>query len=536
MSKTSEAIEPDPAAAAAPQSLGRLLRRAAAQFGNKIFVEDGAGRAISFTEAAHRVQVGVASLREAGLVAGDRVGICLPNDISWPLVWLSVVSGGYVAVPINRSYQAADIGHILDDAQISAVVTSSDSAHKFTDLQPRDDQVRLLMADELFEPAAPGGDTEPRDLGELDTVSEDSALANLQFTSGTSGLPKACMLTHSYWLKLGVAMGRCFELTHKDRVLTAQPFSYIDGQWEAAMCLEYGATLIVLPRFSASTFWADVRRYRATVLYVLGSMPQLLFQQPATETDRANDVRLVLCSAIPVALHHKLESRWDAPWREVYGLTESGLNITAPIDDERSVGQGYIGLPAPNCEARIVDPSGRDAAPGEPGELLVRGPTLMTGYWRRPEATAAALKDGWFHTGDLCVREENGWFRLVGRLKDMVRRGGENIAAAEVEAVICELPFVRACAVVGVADELFGEEVMACIEVGDAEALPSLAREVEQHTRQQLAIFKVPRYVEFWRSLPRTPSERIAKTKIADYDHGERLLAVDFGQQGKKAR
>ncbi|MGV9301541.1 class I adenylate-forming enzyme family protein, partial [Amycolatopsis sp. NPDC003676] len=189
-----------------------------------------------------------------------------------------------------------------------------------------------------------------------------------------------------------------------------------------------------------------------------------MFKQPPAPSDRDNDLRIVLCSAVPVALHAELEQRWGAPWREIFGMTETGVDVVSLPESAGDVGSGRLGQPVPTKRIRVVDPQGREVAEGESGELITSGKPMMLGYWNRPEDTAQVLRDGWLHTGDVAVREA-GSYRLVGRIKDMVRRGGENIASAEVERVLERDDIVVATAVVGVPDELFGEEVKAFVQL-----------------------------------------------------------------------
>ncbi len=450
---------------------------------------------------AHRL------IAEDGVRTGDRAAIMLPNVVQWPIAWLSILKAGGVAVPVNSSYQHADLEFVLRDSGAHLIFT--DAAH--TTLV---DEVRAANAD-----LAHIRIVEVRSSDELAqypaarpqvAISGDT-LANLQYTSGTTGFPKACMLTHDYWIRLGWVCAGAADLGPDDVVLTSQPFSYMDPQWNTSLCLTIGAPLVVLPRFSASGFMADVRRHRATFCYVLGSMPTLLFKQPPSPQDCNNDLRLVLCSAIPVALHAQLEQRWGAPWREIFGMTESGVDLVSLPENTADIGSGRLGLPVPTKEVRVVDPQGRDVAEGESGELITSGRPMMLGYWNRPGDTAQVLRDGWLHTGDIALREADS-YRLVGRIKDMVRRGGENIASAEVERVLERDDSVVAAAVVGVPDELFGEEVKAYLQLfpGVAEDRATALRIITQ-ARNQLARFKVPRYVEFVADFPRTPSERVSK-------------------------
>ncbi|WP_203046691.1 AMP-binding protein [Pimelobacter simplex] len=445
-----------------------------------------------------------------GVRPGDRVALMLPNVVHWPVVWLAVLKAGAVAVPVNCAYRRADLAFVLGDSGARVVFTDGERAGLVAEVvatEPELAGVRVVdVSDDGSEPF-PG--TAPA------VPVTATTLANLQYTSGTTGFPKACMLTHGYWARLGWICAAATGLGEDDVLLTAQPFSYMDPQWNTALALTTGAPLVVLPRFSASTFMADVRRHRATFCYVLGSMPTLLFKQPATGEDRDNDLRMVLCSGIPVALHAALEERWGAPWREVYGMTESGIDLFSPVDDAAAVGSGSLGRPVPTKQVRVVDAAGEDVADGEPGELAISGRPMMEGYWNRPDATAQVLRDGWLHTGDLVVRRADGGIELVGRLKDMVRRGGENVACVEVEAALERDDRVVAAAVVPEPDDVLGEEVKAFIQLADG--VPEdrgTAERILEGAGAQLARFKVPRYVEFVADLPRTPSERVAKPAL----------------------
>ncbi len=446
-----------------------------------------------------------------GVRPGDRVAIMLPNVVHWPVGWLAVLKAGAVAVPVNCSYQRADLAFVLRDSGAGVVITDAERSALVAEVVAQEDLAvhTVDIADEDSEhfPATPPARTV-----------DASTLANLQYTSGTTGFPKACMLTHDYWVRLGWTCAGTTGLGRDDVLLTAQPFSYMDPQWNTAVALTTGAPLVVLPRFSASTFMADVRRHRATFVYVLGSMPTLLFKQPPTSEDRDNALRVVLCSGIPVALHAALEERWGAPWREVYGMTESGIDLFSPFDDAGAVGSGSLGRPVRTKQVRLVDPAhpaAGEVPDGEPGELVVAGRPLMSGYWNRPDATANVLREGWLHTGDLVVRGADGALRLVGRIKDMVRRGGENVACAEVEAVLERDDRVVSAAVVAVPDEVLGEEVKAFVQLAPGTAEDrATAQDVLQVAAAQLARFKVPRYVEFVADLPRTPSERVSKPAL----------------------
>ncbi|MEV0078337.1 AMP-binding protein [Nocardia neocaledoniensis] len=447
---------------------------------------------------------------EDGVRPGDRVAIMLPNVVQWPVAWLAILKAGAVTVPVNSSYQRADLEFVLQDSGARVLFTDVEHAGLVEEVRAANSELADLRVVDASSPAELLA--HPAERPPVEVVG--ATLANLQYTSGTTGFPKACMLTHDYWTRIGWFCANANSLGAGDVALTSQPFSYMDPQWNTALCLTIGAPLVVLPRFSASGFMADVRAHRATFVYVLGSMPTLLFKQPPTPQDRDNDLRIVLCSAIPVALHAELEQRWGAPWREIFGMTESGVDLFSLPESTDDVGTGRLGQPVPTKRVRVVDPQGREVGDGESGELITSGEPVMLGYWNRPEETAQTLRDGWLHTGDVAVREA-GSYRLIGRIKDMVRRGGENIASAEVERVLERDDTVVATAVVGVPDGLFGEEVKAFVQLAPGvEESREIAQRILDNARNQLARFKLPRYVEFVADFPRTPSERVSKPAL----------------------
>lgn len=505
------AVKPDQAADAPTiPTLTALLAQRAVDAADREFLRFGDG-SWTFAEVdAWTSRLARRLIELDGIEPGDRVAIMLPNVVHWPVTWLAAQKAGAVVVPVNSSYQRADLDFVLRDSGARVVVTDEDHTALVGSVlagEPGLEGVRILdVADDGSEAFA---DLAP------DVAVEATTLANLQYTSGTTGFPKACMLTQDYWVRLGWLCAAATGLGDDDVLITSQPFSYMDPQWNVALALTVGAPLVVLPRFSASTFIADVRRHRATFFYVLGSMPTLLFKQPHSAEDRDNDVRMVFCSGIPTGLHAQLEERWGAPWREIYGMTETGVDLYTSFEETTTVGSGSLGHPVASKKARIVDPAGHEVAAGEPGELVVSGVPMMSGYWNRPEATAEVLRDGWLHTGDVAVRRPEGGIQLVGRIKDMVRRGGENVACVEVEAVLERDERVVGAAVVAEPDAVLGEEVKAFLQLAPGvSADRETARSIVERAGAQLARFKVPRYIEFVADFPRTPSERVAKPAL----------------------
>lgn len=523
------------------QSLGHLLVAAAQRFGEQPLFICGE-KTLSFAAVDRLVNQAANVLRAVGVTPGERVAVMLPNGMDFPIVWLALAKLGAVIVPVNINYHDHDLTYTLTDAQVGFFVIHAHYWGQWARVRRHlpAAPTTLLVAEADAAPAAlPDGTIDWRALvaaaADSFTIAAVTAtdLVNIQYTSGTTGLPKGCMLTHRYWLLLGQVAADYFGLTPADRDLTAQPFYYMDPQWNTVACLIGGAALVILPRFSPSHFWGEVINQRVTVLYLLGAMPFFLRKLPEDPAvDRGHQLRLILCSGIHPNFHAEFERRWQAPWREAFGMTETGVDLLVPLADTASVGSGAMGKPIATKAARVVDANDNDVAEGVVGELIVRGEPMMLGYWNNPAATAAVIKDGWLHTGDLVMKDAQGYFYWKARLKETIRRAGENIAAAEVEGVLLEHPAVKLAAVVPVPDPLRGEEVKAYIVLKDGhtqDEIPPTALLAYAHT--QLAYFKVPRYLEYVTDLPRTPSERVAKQTLVNQKADLRLGSYDAVDQ-----
>ncbi|MFB9688118.1 ATP-dependent acyl-CoA ligase [Amycolatopsis plumensis] len=485
-------------------TLAQLVTRAAALWPDRTaWIFDHLDRTFTFTEVDRESSRIAAALAERGIGQGDRVAVMLRNQPEFPLIWLALAKIGAQLVPVNTNYQEFDGAHVLRHSGAKLAV----AAPEFTALLGRIGLTEVITPDELRTDAEPPEFTPVPELP-----------VNIQYTSGTTGAPKGCVLPNRYWTTLAVSLATDFPAVGEDDViLTAQPFHYIDPQWNVALGLAGGATLVVLDRFHPSTFWAKVREHGVTWFYCLGLMPTLLLRQEPSEADREHRVRAICASAIPHDLHAELEARWGVPWYEAFGMTETGgdIRMTAADHDE-TVGTGCIGRPSRDREVLIAGDDGKPVPRGETGQLLIRGIGLMHGYHDDPDATAKAFENGWFHTGDLARMDAEGRVYYVGRTKDMIRRSGENVSADEVERALLLHPAVRLAAVVAVPDELRGEEIKAYVVCDGDRPDPA---ELAAFCAGKLAYFKVPRFWAFADSLPMTPSERVAKgelRKVAD--------------------
>jgi carnitine-CoA ligase len=482
------------------------VRRAAARWPDRpAWTFPAGGERLSFADVAVRSARLAGGLSARGVQPGDRVGVMLDNTASFPLVWFALARLGAAMVPLSPRYRSADLEHLLRTSRCRAVVSRPDLWQPLREIPAEMPGAAALWdVAELADAVLWADDVTPRPTNCL----------NVQFTSGTTGRPKGCVLSHDYWITLARSLVTGFpQLGEYDVMLTAQPFYYVDPQWNVVAALLSGAHLVVLDGFHPSTFWDQVRHHGVTYFYCLASMPTLLLTTPPSEIDSQHQVRAVQCSAIPVARHADLERRWGVPWYEAFGMTETGADLrVGTADHDELVGSGCVGAPAEHREVRVAGTDGLALGVGDTGELQLRGPGMMDGYFGDPEATAAAFDGGWFRTGDLAHLDAAGRVYLDGRIKDMIRRSGENIAAREVEEVLTTHPQIRLAAVVAVPDDLRGEEVKAIVVVDPGATLTP--ESLAAYCSGRLAAFKVPRFWEFRDSLPLTASQRVAKAAL----------------------
>ena len=500
-----------PDAAGLPATLTAAVRAAARQWPDRIAWRFDPGEQLTFADV-DRLTAGYAqALRDRGVRAGDRVALLLRNEAAFPLTWLALSLLGAATVPVNTKYQTADASHVLRACQASAIVAPAEFEPLLQRLPADLPALRLRIPAGQIAATAARTSAPPADLGDPDPA----GTANIQFTSGTTGRPKGCILPHRYWTALGGSLVTEFPyLREQDVMLTAQPFHYIDPQWNVAAALLAGAELVVLDGFHPSSFWAKVRQHQVTYFYCLGAMPALLLRMPADSADRDHRVRAVQCSAIPPALHATLEHRWGVPWYEAFGMTETGADLRVTDEDhDELVGTGCLGQPVSYRKVLITDSEGRPVPAGQTGEITFAGAGMMNGYYNDPEATARVMRDGWFRTGDLGRMDDRGRVFHAGRIKDMIRRSGENVAAREVEEVLLSHPRIRLAAVTGVPDEIRGEEVKAWYVESD-EAADVTPEELAEYCSARLASFKVPRFWQPAADLPRTDSERVIKERL----------------------
>jgi len=492
-----------------------LVEKAATRYKEKkVLIFDHEGISLTYYELNNKVNKFANALRSVGVLKGDHVAVMLPNCIEFPLTWLAIAKLGAVMIPTNINYQFQDLEYILNDSDASFLVIDAEKLPVYREIQSRCPSIkRILRVGEgeddlgfsLNQLAMEASST----LEPVDLTLED--LVNIQYTSGTTGFPKGCMLTHEYWLTLGLIAAE--RLTPDDVFLSVQPFYYMDPQWQLIMTMTAGARMVLARKYSPSRYMELVRKYDVTCSLTPRAI--LVYKQQESPLDGIHRLRFVNIFGFPPHLHKRFEERFKVIAREGYGMTEIGSCMRVPIEDEHMTGSGSVGKPVPFREVRIVDEKGKDVPQGEVGELMVRGPGIFKGYYKKIRETAEAFEGDWFHTGDLFRQDEKGYYYIVGRKKDMVRRHGENISASEVENVIRSHPKILDVAVIPVPDEVRGEEVKAYIIPKPGETIQSIPpEEIISFCLERIAKFKVPRFIEYRDSFPRTPTERVEKHKL----------------------
>lgn len=498
-----------------PRNVAALMNEAAA--GNEdapaLHFFEESSRPTTYGELRAKVNRLANGLSARGVRRGTHVGVMLPNIEAFPVTWLALARLGAVMIPINTSYTPRELGYVLDDGQAEFLVVHHEQLPTWRDIETS--LVRIAPERVFVVGAEVAGLSRWEGLQEAqraeftgdDADIED--LLNIQYTSGTTGFPKGCMLTQRYWLTSGK------QNAHRDgreyrRILASTPFFYMDPQWLMLMAFYRKGTLFVARRQSASRFMDWVREHR--IQFTL--MPEVVLKQPPAPKDRDHGLIRVNLYGLSKENHRAFEERFDVCAREAFGMTEIGTGLFMPIEEVSMVGSGSCGVPAPFREAYVADDQGRPVPPGTVGELLVRGPGIMKGYYNKPEATAQAFFDGWFRTGDLFRQDDRGYFYIVGRKKDMIRRAGENIAAHELESVLVALPEVAEAAVVPVKDETRGEEAKAYLVLQPGVDPKLTLPHVIEHCQRHLAPFKVPRYYAFRSSFMKTASGKISKPAL----------------------
>jgi long-chain acyl-CoA synthetase len=469
------------------------------------------GRILSYGELL-RLSLSLAGhLRSRGLAAGDKVALLLPNGYQTAALFLGAMIGGFVVAPMNLRASRGALAHALDHCDCKLLFTCAEQAEQLSAAMPLvsrafETETIDIDADELFGGAGEQGALEP--IG-----ADDPAL--LMYSSGTTGTPKGVLLSHRNLIAGARAVVEWHGLGADDRVLSSLPLYHINGQVIATVAPFLSGGSIVAPHaFSVSRWWEDVERYRCSWINLVPTIIAYLLNAAGSAAKRGfPNVRFGRSASAPLPPeHHRaFEESFGIKVVEALGMTESAsVAFCNPLELRKF---GSIGLPC-HVEARIVDREGRALPDGQAGEILFRGANVMRAYYKSPERTAEAIDaKGFLHTGDLGYRDTDGFFFVTGRLKELIIKGGENIAPREIDEAVLAHPCVLEAACVGVPDKNYGQEILLCVVIKPG----SLCEEAElrAHCVEHLGAYKTPRYISFVHELPKGPSGKVQRLALA---------------------
>ena len=456
-------------------------------------------------------------LAKMGLKKGDKVSFMLANGYQAAKIFLGTMYGGFVVAPLNLLAQPSQLVYVLEHSDTKLVFYCEDQKERLTTAAAkvvRD--IRLIEIDNDAESIIP----ESEDLSGLsltEVAEEDDAL--LLYTSGTTGVPKGVILSHKNMVAGGEYTTLAHELTPEDRALCSLPLYHINGEVVTAVTpLVSGSSVVVPRKFSTSNFWELISEYRCTWFSVVPTMISYLCSATDLSGSDLNvdQVRFgrSASSALPPSLHHTFEEKFGISIVETMGLTETAAPVFSNPMDPKLRKYGSPG-PAVGNTAKIIDEKGDELPRGEPGEIMIKGDNVMKEYYKAPDITAKTIEpDGWLHTGDLGYMDEDGFVFVTGRIKELIIKGGENIAPKEIDEALYQHKAVLDAAAVGIPDDTYGEEIMACVTLQPGSSVTE--DELLAHCLELLGKFKTPKTIKLMDELPKGPSGKIQRLKLPD--------------------
>ncbi|PJJ05379.1 fatty-acyl-CoA synthase [Streptomyces sp. 2333.5] len=521
-------------------TIGTDLARTLARFGDReALVEVASGRRWTYTELGRAVDEVALGLLAKGVTKGDRVGIWAPNCAEWVLVQYATAKIGAILVNVNPAYRVHELAYVLRQAGITVLVSATH--HKTSDYRRMIEQVRaespalrdvVYIDDPTWGGLLAAGAAVPQSrLAECEQTLTADDPVNIQYTSGTTGFPKGATLSHHNILNNGYWVAETLAYTEHDRVCLPVPFYHCFGMVMGNLGItSHGACIVIpAPAFDAATTLRTVQDERCTSLYGVPTMFIAELNHPDFGSYDLSSLRTGIMAGSPCPEEVMKRVVAEMHMAEVsicYGMTEtSPVSTQTRRDDDLAHRTETVGRVLPHIEVKVADPASGVTVPrGTPGELCTRGYSVMLGYWEEPERTAEVIDAArWMHTGDLAVMNDDGYVRIVGRIKDMIIRGGENVYPREIEEFLYSHPKIADVQVVGVPDEKYGEEIAACVILRDPED-PLTRDELARFCRSRLAHYKVPRHLDIVDAFPMTVSGKVRKVELRE------RLARDLGR------
>lgn len=494
--------------------LSTILTRQAAHYGDRILLVAGDTR-WTYSQTAAIATASAKTLVDAGIKPGDRVALMCSNRPEFLQVYLGCAWLGAIVVPINTALRGFQLSHIFRNSRPALLVIEAqflaaiETVDPDVELPSRTWTIGAITETRVSPVPLPAlGDDVPAGV-----VRPGDTVAIL-YTSGTTGPSKGvcCPQAQLFWW--GIYSARALGIREGDVLFTTLPLFHTNALNAFYQAILNGCTYVLEPKFSASGFWTAARRHNATVGYLLGAMASMLLAQPKSEDDRGHGIRVALGGGVPPQIHRPFFERFGVPLVDGYGSTETNFVFAGSIPSDRPGTMGYL---ADGVEARIVDENDSELPAGQAGELVLRARepfAFASGYFGMPEKTVEAWRNLWFHSGDRVVRDSDGHYRFIDRMKDSIRRRGENVSSWEVEQTIQSHPAVATCAIYPLPSEWGEDEVAAAILLEPGQSLQPV--DIIRHCEGQIAYFAIPRYVRIVREMPLTENGKIKKGVLRD--------------------
>jgi crotonobetaine/carnitine-CoA ligase len=474
------------------------------------------GRTLSYEEVTKQACQVAHRLVESGIKKGDHVALMLPNSPEYVILWFGLAMAGAVTVTPNTLLKGDSLAYILTQSDSKLLIMAPEFEAQVEEAGVGS-LPRITFSSEGFSKWL-GNASGSRP----DVVVKGGDPFILTYTSGTTGMPKGVLNSHNAYIAGGSDLARYTQLTAEDRIYTFLPLYHANPQIYCILgSLSVNASVAIGERFSASRFWDEIRAYGATAFSYVGAVLPILLKQPEKIGEKVQPPLKCFGGGAPKEVHERFTERFGVLIHELYGMSETGGWNTMNLPVHEKFG-GNVGKVREGFDVRVFDGEDNELPAGTAGEIVIRPnkPFLMfNGYYKRHEETIRDFRNLWFHTGDMGMTDEDGYFYFLGRMKENIRRGGENISPLEIDKVILEHPAVSEVAAVGVSDEIMGEEIKVYIVTKPGESVS--AEEIISICQQRLASFMVPRYVEFTSALPKTGSEKIQRGELKKLGVGQ---------------
>src|ERR1051326_1442395 len=477
------------------------------------------GREFTYSQFSAAVDRTAAMLSFRGIRKRDVVSLLMPNSAEYIIAYFACWKLGALAGPVNSLLKEHEIEFVMNNSEAKAILVAREFWKRIENISEQLPHLKVVIAfDDEAEATEDFVGSAP---GVAPCVPDDDAI--IIYTSGTTGKPKGCLLTHGNIVANARQISQWLNFTEKDRLLTVMPLFHMNAVSVTTMSALYaGGSTVVSPKFSASKFWDIISNYQVTSFGSVATMLSMLlstYPEGVPKGLKTDQLRFAMCGSAPVPaeMMRRFEETFDCRVIEGYGLSESTCRSTFNPPDERRRA-GSCGLPIGN-EMRVVDDDDHEVPDGELGEIVLRGGNILKGYFKNPEATATAFRNGWFHTNDIGYRDEDCFFYIVDRKSDMIIRGGENIYPREIDEMLYKHPAVAAAATIGIPDSLYGEEVAAFFVLKDG--IRATEAELIAHCKSELADYKCPKSIRIVKDIPKGPTGKLLKRELAAKFRGE---------------